>query len=152
MSHGFTVHSLGEVAIRCADMGKMLAFYRDVVGLALLSGDADSDIVFFKIAEGYRGHTTVLALFAHHLGRPGVHPASADAPKTGAASSLHHIALGVDFEAQDAAVAWYREHGLDPRVEQFDWIGWRGVFVTDPEGNTVELVARDPNWTARKSA
>lgn len=152
MSRGFTVRSLGEIAIRCADVGTMLAFYRDVIGLDVLSGDETSDIVFLKIADGYRGHTTVLALFDHHLGRPGIHQASQTAPATGAGSSLHHLALGVDFEAQDAAVDWYRQQGLDPRVETFDWIGWRGVFVTDPEGNTVELVARDPDWSAPKSA
>lgn len=62
---------------------------------------------------------------------------------TGPGSSLHHIALTVDFDAQDAAIAWYEENGLDYRVQRFGWIGWRGVFTTDPEGNTVELVAFD---------
>ena len=152
MTRGFQVHALGEIAIRCGNVGTMLTFYRDVIGLEVLSGDASSDIVFLKIGEGYRGHTTVLALFAHHLGRPGVHPASDTVPATGAGSSLHHIALSVDYEAQDAAADWYTAHGLSPRFETFDWIGWRGLFVTDPEGNTVELVARDPDWSAPASA
>ncbi len=152
MSRGFEVRSLAEIAIRCADVGTMLAFYRDVVGLEVLSGDERSDIVFLKVCEGYRGHTCVLALFARDAGRPEIHPAGTEPPVTGAGSSLHHLALGVDFEAQDAAVAWYRQNGLAPRVERFDWIGWRGVFVTDPEDNTVELVARDPDWSAPEKA
>ena len=149
---GFEVRALGEVAIRCADVAAMLAFYRDVIGLPVLSGDHRSSIVFLRIGEGYRGHTTVLALFAPDAGRPDIHPQGSAAPATGAGSSLHHIALSVDYEAQEAAVAWCRAQGLAPKVQEFDWIGWRGVFVTDPEGNTVELVARDPDWTAPKPA
>ena len=39
---------------------------------------------------------------------------------------------------------WFRKNGVPYRVQDFAWVGWRGVFVTDPEGNTVELVAYDP--------
>jgi hypothetical protein len=39
--------------------------------------------------------------------------------------------------------SWYEENGIDWRIEKFPWIGWRGVFVRDPEGNTVELVSYD---------
>ena len=144
---GFEVKSLGEIAIRCADVGRMLAFYRDIIGLEVLSGDENAEIAFLKIGAGYRGHTCVMALFAQGAGRPGLHPRGNGPPVTGGGSSLHHIALGVDFEAQDAAIEWYRAHGLEPNVQVFDWIGWRGVFVADPEGNTVELVAQDPGWS-----
>lgn len=140
----FQIKGLGEVAIRCADVAKMVAFYRDVIGLTLLSGDETSDIVFFQIAPGHGGHTTVLALFARDAGRSDVHPKGTDAPVTGGGSSLHHIALTVEYAAQDAVMAWYDKLGLDYSVQHFDWIGWRGIFTTDPEGNTVELVARDP--------
>ena len=145
MDRGFQVKALGEIAIRCADVGKMLAFYRDIIGLEVLSGDENSPIVFFKIAEGYGGHTTILALFARDAGRSEIHPQGTDAPTTGAGSSLHHIALSLDFEAQDNVMAWYKANGIEYRVEHFGWIGWRGIFTTDPEGNTVELVAYHPS-------
>ena len=35
--------------------------------------------------------------------------------------------------------------GQPYRVEHFGWVGWRGIFTDDPEGNTVELVAFDPS-------
>ena len=38
---------------------------------------------------------------------------------------------------------WYDQNSVDYRVQVFDWIGWRGIFAADPEGNTVELVAYD---------
>ncbi len=148
-NRNFAVRGLGEIAIRCDDVAKMMAFYRDVIGLELLSGDAESDVVFFKIAEGFEGHTCVLALFAKDAGgRPGLHPLSTDAPETGARSSLHHLALNVPFAEQDAVMAWYDSLGQAYRVERFGWIGWRGVFTLDPEGNTVELVAYDASMKA----
>lgn len=140
---GFEIKALGEIAIRCDDVARQAAFYHDVLGLEYLHGDHRSDIVFLRIGAGYGGHTCVLALFAKDAGRPEIHPQGSSAPVTGARSSLHHIALTVDFAAQEAVMAWYRQHGIDYSVQEFRWIGWRGIFAQDPEGNTVELVAYD---------
>ncbi len=131
MTRPFAVQGLGEIALRCRDMDAMLDFYTDVIGLAVLR-DAVNGIAFLKIASGFGGHTTVLALF--------------EEPSQAAPTRLHHFALTVAYDRQDAAVAWLAARRLAPRVEVFPWIGWRGVFIQDPEGNTVELVARDPGW------
>lgn len=130
---GFQVRALGEIAIRCRDRGAMTAFYRDVLGLTLLA-ERDRGITFFEIAPGYAGHTTVLALFD---GEPSAGP-----------GALHHIALSIGYDEQAAAIAWYDRVGQPYRIEHFDWIGWRGVFTEDPEGNTVELVAAIPGAPA----
>ena len=141
LSRGFAVRALGEIAIRCADIGRMEAFYRDVIGLEILSGGHREGITFFTLGESYGGHTAVLALFAHDAAQRAVHPADGP-PEAGARSSLHHLALAVDAAEQQAAIDWFERLGLECRVEDFDWIGWRGVFTKDPEGNTVELVAK----------
>ena len=135
---GFRVRALGEIAIRCADKPAMERFYSDVIGLEKLA-DRSERITFFGIAPGHGGHTAVLALF--------------DAAVDGSAaparpSSLHHLALTLDWAEQDAAVAWYDRIGQPYRIEHFDWIGWRGIFTEDPEGNTVELVAARPESRA----
>jgi catechol-2,3-dioxygenase len=57
--------------------------------------------------------------------------------------ALHHIALSLPHAEQAAVMAWYYAKGLTYSVQEFPWIGWRGIFTTDPEGNTVELVAFD---------
>lgn len=152
-ARGFRVRALGEVAIRCADLAPMVDFYETVIGLDRLSGNASDGIVFFGFGESFGGHTQVLALFAaSYEARPGLHPTTADRPVTGGRSALHHIALSLPFGEQDAAIGYFKALGLPCRVEVFDWIGWRGVFTQDPEGNTVELVARDPGWTAPSPA
>jgi catechol 2,3-dioxygenase-like lactoylglutathione lyase family enzyme len=140
---GFRVRALGEIAIRCADLDAMERFYGEVIGLERLA-EREGGIAFFRIAEGHEGHTAVLALFtADAVVRPGLHPGGGH-PETGARSSLHHVALSLGWEEQDRAIEWYRRIGQPHRVEHFDWIGWRGVFTEDPEGNTVELVAARP--------
>lgn len=133
---GFTVRALGEIAIRCRDLAAMEAFYGEVIGLERLSRRTGGTgaITFFRIGEGYAGHTTVLALFEDPA-KPAGHDAEA---------ALHHIALTVGFEEQAGVIAWYERIGRPFRVETFAWIGWRGVFTEDPEGNTVELVAAIP--------
>lgn len=143
----FTVRALGEIAIRCADKPAMVAFYRDVIGLEMMT-DAEGPITFFRIAEGVGGHTSVLALFEHAVGGAGGAGQAATPPRAGPSSTLHHIALSLNWEEQETVVGWYQGLGLPCRVEHFDWIGWRGVFTTDPDGNTVELVAKDPDWSA----
>ena len=121
----------------------MAAFYEGIIGLPVLERFDDGGIVFFQLGESYGGHTQVLALFRHDAGRPELHPTADSLPETGAGSSLHHIALAVDRAEQDAICAWYDAKGMDYRVQEFGWVGWRGIFTTDPDGNTVELVAYD---------
>ena len=143
VDRNFKIRSLGEIAIRCNDLKVMSEFYSNIIGLELLSDFSAHGIVFFKISEGYAGHTSVLALFDKGSGRPDIHPRGTRPPYTGAQSSLHHIALSLPFEEQKAVIAWYKENNIRFTVEKFGWIGWQGIFTTDPEGNTVELVAYD---------
>ncbi|MCR8546763.1 VOC family protein [Salipiger sp. P9] len=143
----FQVRALGEIAIRCVDFDAMVAFYRDVIGLAPLNDTESGPIAFFRLGESFGGHTAVLALFHHDIAAAGRTRGSATPPRTGAGSSLHHIAFSLPWDEQDAVIAWYEQLGRDHTVEYFDWVGWRGIFTFDPDGNTVELVAKDPHWT-----
>ena len=137
-----TIRALGEIAIRCNDLIKMRDFYRDIVGLNILKDFSDDGgTVFFRISEGYRGHTSVLALFDKMSGDNRGHPTGNKPPQTGALSSFHHMALSVDYDAQNELRDFFDEKGILHRTEVFDWIGWRGVFINDPEGNTIEFVA-----------
>ena len=138
------IRALGETAIRCRDHGAMVAFYRDIVGLPILKEFTASGITFFRIADGYGGHTTILALFAADAVQRDVHESAAALPETGGLSSLHHLALTVDHDHQDALCAFLDGQGISYSVQDFEWIGWRGVFIKDPDGNTVEFVAGVP--------
>ncbi|MEM5492066.1 VOC family protein [Hoeflea sp. AS16] len=129
---GFSISGLGEIAIRCVDYKAMTAFYRDILGLEVLADRGR--IVFFRLGNGVEGHTSVLALFD-----PALNPERGQ-PEAGP-STLHHVALSLSQADQSAACNWFDASGISYKVEEFPWIGWRGVFVTDPDGNTVELVS-----------
>jgi catechol-2,3-dioxygenase len=128
----FTVRDLGEVAIRCRDLAAMTAFYRDMIGLEVIEGDYRDSIVFLRVGDGFAGHTSVVALFT---------AVDEEEPEAGGDSSLHHLALTVKAEDLAPALVWYRAHGLEPTTAEHRWVGWDSVYVKDPEGNTVELVA-----------
>jgi len=140
---GFTPRALGEIAIRCTDKPAMVAFYRDVIGLKIVPDGHRDGITFLAIGEvgsGFGGHTPVLALFSYDMA--GQIP-DAPRPETGTRSSLHHIALSLPYAEQQAVMDWYDTLGQPYTVQHFGWVGWRGVFTQDPDGNTVELVAYD---------
>ena len=88
----------------------------------------------------------ILALFRPDAGRPALHHHTDEPPVAGKRSSLHHLALNVDVEDQEAIISWLASHDLPCQSQVFGWIGWRGIFTEDPEGNTVEFVAHDDRF------
>jgi len=70
-SHERPIKALGEIALRVTDLDSMQRFHEDIVGLELMRRSENA--VFFKIADGYGGHTQVLALF-DRSSSPGTNP------------------------------------------------------------------------------
>ena len=63
------MRGLGEIAFRVNNLDAMQRFYEEVIGLRLMT--RFPDCAFFKIADGYGGHTQVpLADFADERKRP----------------------------------------------------------------------------------
>jgi catechol 2,3-dioxygenase-like lactoylglutathione lyase family enzyme len=128
------VRGLGEIALRVNNLDAMQKFYGEVIGLPLMA--RFPSIAFFKIAEGYGGHTQVLALFDRSRS-PAYRGTDA------ATSTIDHIA----FEIPLADFAGERKRleslGLKVEISEHSWVHWRSLYVTDPEGNLVELVCHD---------
>jgi catechol-2,3-dioxygenase len=125
------VRFLAELGLRVNDLGRMSAFYRDVVGLDVF--DEGPESVFFRVATGVKGHPQLLVLFDRHAE---VGPAT---------STLDHFAFLIDLDGYD--VEWRRLEKLGVAVvpREFPAFHWRSLFFPDPEGNRVELVAYDPS-------
>jgi catechol-2,3-dioxygenase len=125
---------LGEIALRVNNLDAMQKFYEEVIGLRLMT--RVPNCAFFKIADGYGGHTQVLALFD----RSASPSHSAPDAKT---STIDHIA----FEISPAEFADEKKRletvGLQVETAERGWVHWRSLYVTDPEGNQVELVCYD---------
>jgi catechol 2,3-dioxygenase len=128
------VRGLGEIALRVNNLDAMQKFYADVIGLPLMTRFQHS--AFFKIADGYAGHTQVLALF-DRAQSPGYRGSDA------ATSTIDHIAFEIplaDFEGEKKRL---KGLGLQVETTEHAWVHWRSLYVTDPEGNQVELVCYD---------
>ena len=128
------VRALGEIALRVKDLDSMQQFYEEVVGLELMRKFPHA--VFFKIAEGYGGHTQILALFdrTQETGYRGV-----ESDK----STVDHFAFTIPLTKFDGEKRRLEQLGLNVRTAEHAWVHWRSLYVRDPEGNIVELVCYD---------
>jgi len=126
-----SVKGLGEVSIQVRELDAMHKFYEEVVGLEVLRRDDDERFVFFKVAEGYGGHTQNLALF--------------ETSKTlnPQESTLHHIALNVALEDFETEKMRLEGLGLKINATVHEWLHVRSLYFYDPEGNHLEFVAYD---------
>ncbi len=128
------IRGLGEIALRVNNLDALQRFYAEVIGLPLIT--RAPNYAFFKIADGYGGHTQVLALF-DRSGDPGYRGPDA------ASSTIDHIAFEIalaDFAGEKRRLEAF---GLHVETAEHAWVHWRSLYVTDPEGNLVELVCFD---------
>ena len=140
------IHSTQEVfemasnlvffAVHADDLPRAQRFYEKVIGLELLK--RFDHAAFFKLADGFSGHTQVLALFDRSA-EPGYCGVNA------ATTTVDHIAFEIERADFDAELRRLQELGLDVETAEHAWVHWRSLYVTDPEGNRVELVCYDPS-------
>jgi catechol-2,3-dioxygenase len=128
------VRGLGEIAFRVNNLDAMQRFYEHVIGLPLMT--RVSNCAFFKIADGYGGHTQVLALFDRSQS-PGYRGTEA------ATSTIDHIAFEIPIDDFADELKRLRGLGLQVETAEHPWVHWRSLYVNDPEGNQVELVCYD---------
>ena len=128
------IRALGEIALRVEELDKMQNFYEQVIGLSLMNRFAKS--AFFKIADGFEGHTQILALF-DRTDSPNY--TRLDVDKT----TVDHIAFAVSLDDFDPEIRRLEQHGLQVDTAEHAWVHWRSLYVNDPEGNVVEFVCYD---------
>ena len=137
------IRMLGEIAFRVNDLEAMVDFYENVVGLELMR--RESTFAFFRIGDGFAGHTQVLALFDRSRIQGEVDSAEqAYIPPDSARSTVDHIAFTIakeDFSTEDQRL---KELGVSISYSYHDWVQWRSLYIRDPDGNTVEWVCFDP--------
>jgi catechol-2,3-dioxygenase len=126
------VRGIGEIAFRANNRDAMQRFYQGVIGLPLMT--RVPNCAFFKIADGYMGHTQVRALFDRSQS-PGYRGTDA------ATSTIDHNAFEVALTDFGGQLNRLKGLGLQVEMAEQAWVHWRLLYVADPEGNQVELVA-----------
>ena len=121
---GIPVTGVNELVLEVLDLESAERFYAGVLGLPVVERWPHRDAVWVMA-----GAATRIGLWRPQVGiaggRGGVHV---------------HFAMHLDERDYDAAVARLRAHGLEPHEERFgNYDGSRAAYVTDPDGNVVEL-------------
>ncbi len=126
-----TIDGLAEVVLNVRDMAAALAFYRDLLGLRVMSPPERTNPIFLQAGTATAGVPSLIVLVQ-------LPPDAADfvPPRT-----LHHLALTVPAATFDATHEALIAAGLSVRTGQHPVLTARTVYVDDPDGNEVEFIA-----------
>jgi glyoxylase I family protein len=128
------IAGLHHVTVICRDVGRSVDFYRNLLGMRLVTQTANADDqgarhLYFGDEEGRPG-TLVTCLEYPQLeeGRVGV-------------GSTHHFALAVETEEELRAWRDYLASRGVPCTDVLDRELYRSIYLRDPDGHIVELAA-----------
>ena len=125
------IDGLAEVVLNVRDLPRALAFYGDVLGLERISPLGQPGPVFFRAGQATARVPSLVVLV----------PLPADSPDFALPRTLHHLALTVPADAFDAARNALTTAGLEVRDGKHPVLAVRTMYVTDPDGNEVELIS-----------
>jgi catechol-2,3-dioxygenase len=122
---GIPVTGVNELVLEALDLSAAEHFYAGVLGFAVVSRSEDRVWVM-------AGDRTRIGLWTPQVGiaqgRGGVHV---------------HYAMHIAEVDLDAALERLRSHGFEPAVVEFEETASKAAYVTDPDGNVVELWTYD---------
>jgi catechol-2,3-dioxygenase len=122
---------LAEIVLWTADQAQALRFYRDLLGLEVISPPHLRN-AFLKAGEGHAGIPQMIVLV----------PMPDDLKTQSRGNQLHHLAFEVPAEQFDAQHAALVAAGFQPRDGKHPVLASRTMYVDDPDGNEVELICR----------
>ena len=131
---------LAEVVLMVRDVDRSVEFYRDVLGLTVISPDLHGP-VFLQIGERSSGVPQQIVLIPRPAGAP-------DLPTERAFRSVHHIGLEVEEESFEREWKRLQKLGFEVRTGVHPFLSVEAIYVDDPDGNEVELVAARPDRKA----
>jgi catechol 2,3-dioxygenase-like lactoylglutathione lyase family enzyme len=107
--------------LEVTDLDAAVRFYSGALGLPLASRSENR--AWFHVGERSR-----IGLWTPQVGIAG-----------GQGGAHVHYAMHVGAADYDSALQHLRDAGLDPHEEHFEETDTRAAYVTDPDGNVVEL-------------
>lgn len=130
---------LHHVTAICGDLDETTAFYRDVLGLALVEqgvNDDDPNTRHFWFGDASGAPGTLITFMEYPQLPDGVV----------GRGSVHHVAFVV--ESSDEQLAWrdYLREREIPCTDVFDRGAFRSIYVRDPDGHIVEIATRGPGF------
>jgi catechol-2,3-dioxygenase len=123
------VVGIAEIVLWTADKQRALTFYRDLLGLEVISPPTLPN-VFLKVSEGQAGIPQMIVLV----------PKSEEIKTKPSGYQLNHLAFELppaDFDMQHALLV---AAGHQPRSGKHPVFASRTMYVDDPDGNEVEFI------------
>lgn len=128
------VAGLAEIVLWVHDVDAALRFYRDLLGLEVISPPALPN-KFLRAADPGGGVPEMIVLVPHP-------DPTKEFPREKANRVLHHMAFRVDAGDYDALMRGFEAEGVEVRSGVHPVLkGVRTFYVDDPDGNEVELIA-----------
>jgi catechol 2,3-dioxygenase-like lactoylglutathione lyase family enzyme len=127
------IQGISEIVLHVRNRDRSLNFYRDLLGLDVISPAEFAGPVFLKAGEGNAGIPQMVVLVT----------LPDDAGDFQDPSHLHHLALEVEPADFDVFHQRCSDAGLEVRSGQHPVIPSRTMYIDDPDGNEVELICRD---------
>jgi catechol 2,3-dioxygenase-like lactoylglutathione lyase family enzyme len=127
------INGVIETILYVDDLPRAVAFYRDVLGLRLMSGDPAR----FQSLDSGAGRVLLLFKRGGTL-VPTTVPGGVIPPHDG--HGPHHIAFAIAAADYDAWKTRLTAHGLAIESETRWDRGGRSLYFRDPDGHAVELV------------
>lgn len=150
-----SITGVSEVVLNVADLPRSREFYMRIMGFPLHSelsmeeAVADPDgaptITFLTICQtntplGRGGHPQLLALIDY---RRHVHARRRFVGHDTSKSTLNHLAFEIPPDSFDAHAGRLTDLGIELSFAEFPSMSARAMFLSDPEGNLLELICHD---------
>ncbi|MEM9066744.1 MAG: VOC family protein [Planctomycetota bacterium] len=144
---GARVRSIAEVVLNVTDLARSVTFYQEVLGFEHRAQFPEDDptIVFLhagsEAGPDDAAHRPMLVLIdpSRHENAFGKF-----ATPNSRTSALNHLAFDIRCEDYEPEQARLESLGIELFHTRFDWLGARAMFFQDPDGNRLELIAREP--------
>jgi catechol-2,3-dioxygenase len=125
------ISGIAEIVLWTRDKEKAVAFYRDLLGLEVIS-PPELPNVFLKAGEGAAGIPQMIVIVP-------MPPEIADLPR---GHQLHHLAFELPADLFDAQEQALSTAGYAPRGGTHPLLSSRTIYIDDPDGNEVELICQ----------
>lgn len=128
----FEIKRIDHIVLRARDVGRMVAFYHEVLGCPLEKIQEKFGLWQLRAGDGLIDIVDIEG----EIGRKG------GAAPGKEARNVDHFCLRIEPWDEDALIEHLRQHGIEPEKAErrygADGYGL-SIYIEDPEGNVVEL-------------
>ena len=126
------IRGISEIVLNVHEVGKALEFYRDVLGLTVISPPSMQDRIFLEAGGAPTGVPQMIVLM----------PLGPESSTFASPRSLHHLAFEISASDFDSELERLKGLGYNVRVGRHLVVSAKTMYIDDPDGNEVALICK----------